>query len=74
VSAVGGSAERGDLAQLLHDLRSPLAIIEGFARLLAEDDGRLTAGQRADYARRIHAAATEMRRLVDAAGVTPPAR
>jgi signal transduction histidine kinase len=53
------------LDDLVHDLRSPLAIIDGFAALLAKDDGRLTAEQRSDYAGRIRAAASEFRRLLD---------
>jgi K+-sensing histidine kinase KdpD len=71
---VAEPAERDGLERLVHDLRSPLAIVEGFARLLADDDGRLTATQRAEYARRIHAAALELRRIVDGAGATPPGR
>lgn len=55
------------LRALVHDLRSPLAIIDGFAALLAKDDGSLTAEQRADYATRIRAAATEMRTALDTA-------
>jgi signal transduction histidine kinase len=54
--------------QLVHDLRSPLMIIDGFAALLARDDGSLSAEQRADYALRIRAAADEMRALIDRTG------
>jgi signal transduction histidine kinase len=53
--------------RLIHDLRSPLAIVDGFSALLARDDGALTPEQRADYARRIRAAADEMRSLLDRA-------
>ena len=53
--------------QLVHDLRSPLAIIDGFSALLARDDGSLTAEQRADYAQRIRTAAAEMRAIIDRA-------
>jgi signal transduction histidine kinase len=56
------------LGRLVHDLRSPLMVVEGFASLLARDEGALTAEQRADYARRIHDAAEDMRALLDAAG------
>ena len=56
--------------QLVHDLRSPLAIIDGFAALLARDDGALTAEQRADYADRIRHAATEMREHIDRAAAS----
>ena len=64
--------EPGDAAapRLVHDLRSPLAIIDGFAALLARDDGELSAEQRADYAARIRAAAAEMRALIDRAAAS----
>lgn len=55
------------LAQLVHDLRSPLTIAEGFAQLLARDSGALTPEQRADFAGRIAAAMADMRQLLDAA-------
>jgi signal transduction histidine kinase len=51
--------------QLVHDLRSPLAIIDGFSSLLAHDDGALSDGERAVFAERIRAAAAEMRELLD---------
>jgi signal transduction histidine kinase len=62
-----------DARDLIHDLRSPLMIIDGFSALLERDDGSLTAAQRADYATRIRAAAAEMRSLIDraAAGGQP---
>ena len=41
------------LAKLVHDLRSPLMVAEGFSQLLARDTGNLTAEQRADFAARI---------------------
>ena len=56
------------LAKLVHDLRSPLTVAEGFAELLARDDGRLTREQRAAFAERIAAAMADMRALLDAAG------
>ena len=56
-----------DSRQLIHDLRSPLMIVDGFASLLARDDGSLTDEQRADYAARIRAAAADMRELIDRA-------
>jgi signal transduction histidine kinase len=61
--------EPGDAGsrQLVHDLRSPLMVIDGFAALLARDDGSLTDEQRVDYAGRIRAAADEMRKLIDRA-------
>ena len=56
-----------DARELVHDLRSPLMVIDGFSALLERDDGSLTAEQRADYATRIRAAAAEMRSLIDGA-------
>ena len=55
------------LAKLVHDLRSPLTVAEGLAQLLARDDGRLTAEQRADFAGRIASAMADMPALLDAA-------
>ena len=55
------------LAKLVHDLRSPLMVAEGFAQLLARDEGKLTAEQRADFAGRIQGAMADMRRLLDTA-------
>jgi signal transduction histidine kinase len=59
--------DAGPVRELVHDLRSPLMIIDGFAALLARDDGALTDEQRADYAARIRAAAADMRNLIDRA-------
>ena len=55
------------LARLVHDLRSPLTVAEGFAQLLARDAGTLTPEQRADFAGRIATAMADMRALLDAA-------
>ena len=55
------------LAKLVHDLRSPLTVAEGFANLLARDEGKLTPEQRADFAKRIAAAMADMRAILDAA-------
>ena len=64
-----GAADDADarLAKLVHDLRSPLTVAEGFAQLLARDEGSLSAEQRADFANRIAAAMADMRALLDAA-------
>ena len=56
------------LAKLVHDLRSPLTVAEGFAQLLARDDGSLTPEQRADFAHRVATAMADMRALLDDAG------
>ena len=53
------------LAKLVHDLRSPLTVAEGFAQLLARDDGSLSPEQRADFANRVAAAMADMRTLLD---------
>lgn len=54
-----------DISRLRHDLRTPLTIVAGFAELLA-DAPALTDEQRRDYARRIVAAAEDMRRILAA--------
>ena len=53
------------LRRLIHDLRSPLAVIDGFAGLLRR--GELGTDERDDYLRRIAEAADEMRVLLDEA-------
>jgi signal transduction histidine kinase len=57
---------------LVHDLRSPLAIVDGFSALLERDDGALSDEQRREYAGRIRAAAAEMRALLDGAAAQGP--
>jgi signal transduction histidine kinase len=54
------------LAELRHDVRSPLTVITGFADLLANAD-ELSTEVRKDYARRIAAAAQEIRRQLERA-------
>ena len=56
--------DEADLRRLRHDLRSPLMVITGFARLIAEGED-LTAEQRRDYAQRIERAAEDLRRTLD---------
>jgi signal transduction histidine kinase len=51
--------------RLRHDLRSPLTIVSGFAEVLAADRA-ISDEDRREYASRIHAAAAEIRELVDA--------
>jgi signal transduction histidine kinase len=53
-----------ELRRLRHDLRSPLLVIGGFAQLLA-GDREVSPEERRQYAERIHAAAEELRRLLD---------
>ena len=62
--APGG--EPDPLARLIHDLRSPLTVVEGFAHLLERDDERLDPEERLEYAQRIRAAAADMREILDA--------
>jgi signal transduction histidine kinase len=64
---------RDPFEMLRHDLRSPLTVITGFADLLALDR-RLTPEQRTDYAKRISAAADEIRRLLDDAAAAQAGR
>ena len=56
------------LSRLVHDLRSPLMIVEGFAQLLERDDATLDAERRGEYVHRIREAAADMREIVDRAG------
>ncbi len=64
-----GAADDADarLAKLVHDLRSPLMVADGFAQLLARDTGSLTPEQRAEFAGRVQSAMADMRALLDAA-------
>jgi signal transduction histidine kinase len=50
--------------RLRHDLRTPLAVIMGFADLLERRDG-ISDEERRDYAQRITVAVREMRDLLD---------
>ena len=59
-------APAGVIAQLVHDLRSPLAAVELYAAVLERDTGELSSEQRTDYAQRIRKAAADMRVLLDA--------
>jgi two-component system, OmpR family, sensor kinase len=57
-----------ELARLVHDLRTPLAIVVGFAELLEQRGGQLSPAERDDYLARIRESATRMSELLDAAG------
>ena len=59
-------ADGPDVQRLVHDLRTPLTIVEGFAHLLERDADTLGPDRSAEYALRIKAAAAEMRALLDA--------
>jgi signal transduction histidine kinase len=58
-----GDDER--LVTLVHDLRTPLTIVQGFADLLARRDATLSDDQREEYVSRIAAAAGEMKAILD---------
>ena len=60
------AAERELRAKLVHDLRTPLTVVAGFADMLERRGDELSAGQRADLVRRIADGAREMRALLDA--------
>jgi len=53
------------LASLVHALRTPLTIVEGFADALARRGGEMSVEDRAEYVERIGEAAREMRDLLD---------
>ena len=57
--------EDGPLPDLVHDLRTPLAIVAGFAELLQKRADQLSDEQRADYIDRIREAADRMNELLD---------
>ena len=54
-----------ELQTLVHDLRTPLTLVEGFSDLLVRRGGELPAPERDEYIQRIAAAAREMRELLD---------
>jgi K+-sensing histidine kinase KdpD len=68
---VSAGGERGaaadELRTLVHDLRTPLTIVEGFSDLLVRRGAQLEPEQRDEYAQRIAEAARELRELVDRA-------
>jgi signal transduction histidine kinase len=61
--ATGAPDER--LVSLVHDLRTPLTIVQGFADLLARRGAELSDDQRDEYVSRIAAAAAEMKAILD---------
>lgn len=60
------SSDDDRLVTLVHDLRTPLTVISGFAELLERGVDTLSAEQRGEYVGRIAAAAGEMREILDA--------
>jgi K+-sensing histidine kinase KdpD len=65
-TASAADRERELRARLVHDLRTPLTVVAGFADLLERRGDELSAPQRADLVRRIADGAREMRALLDA--------
>ena len=53
------------LVSLVHDLRTPLTIVQGFADLLSRRGDALSPEQREEYVTRIAAAAGEMKSILD---------
>jgi signal transduction histidine kinase len=53
------------LASLVHALRTPLTIVEGFADALSRRGAEMSEDERAEYVERIGDAAREMRDLLD---------
>jgi K+-sensing histidine kinase KdpD len=65
-TASGDAEER--LRALIHALRTPLTIVEGFADALARRGEQMSVEERAEYVERIGDAAREMAELLDGAG------
>jgi signal transduction histidine kinase len=53
------------LVALVHDLRTPLTIVQGFADLLARRGATLSEDERNEYVARIATAAGEMKAILD---------
>lgn len=53
------------LARLVHDLRTPLTIVQGFAELLERGASSLDDERRTEYLGRIAAAGREMKDILD---------
>ena len=54
-----------ELRKLVHDLRTPLTVVEGFARMLERGEGRLSVEERAEFIARILEAAGQMSEILD---------
>ena len=64
MSDLGDAEDR--LVKLVHDLRTPLTVIGGFADLLDRQKDKLSEEQRDEYISRIASAAREMSAILDA--------
>lgn len=58
-------AERERRARLVHDLRTPLTIVGGFADLLERGGDEIAPERRAEFVTRIADGARELRRILD---------
>jgi signal transduction histidine kinase len=54
-----------ELRKLVHDLRTPLTVVEGFARMLERGEGRLSAEDKAEFLGRILEASKQMSEILD---------
>jgi signal transduction histidine kinase len=61
-----------EVRTLVHDLRTPLTIVEGFSDLLVRRGADLAEAEREEYVQRIAAAARELRELLDRASAKAP--
>jgi K+-sensing histidine kinase KdpD len=62
-----------ELRKLVHDLRTPLTVVEGFARMLQRGEGKLSPEDRAEFLARILEAAGQMSDILDGVrGDRPP--
>jgi signal transduction histidine kinase len=59
--------ERDRVSALAHDLRTPLAVVSGFAELLERRGDALSPEQRAEYLARIVQGAREMDAILQSA-------
>jgi K+-sensing histidine kinase KdpD len=59
------AVDRAVVRRLIHDARTPLTVIAGFAELLVRDADSLGETGRSDAHRRIHEAALELRKMLD---------
>jgi K+-sensing histidine kinase KdpD len=54
-----------ELRKLVHDLRTPLTVVEGFGRMLQRGEGKLSPEDRAEFLARILEAAGQMSDILD---------
>ena len=54
-----------ELRKLVHDLRTPLTVVEGFARMLERGEGKLSAEEKAEFLGRILEASKRMSEILD---------